>query len=447
MSATNTVETAIAQSFELLKPQEQLEILASKNSSASIRIHAGEVESFTRSESQGLGARLILPNGQVGYAYSESLSPESLDLMISSARANAGVIQADSSETLLSDAQIVSFPVSEAGSTSPSARDKIATLIQLEQDVLNYDTRITKVPVTGYSDVQAKQWIYNSHGLKRFFETGYVSAFTHVLASDGTVNKTGHAVDAHRHYTGLDYKKILSEATAEALGRLNPIVPTSGHYPVVFTPDAFASLFSAFLSIFSAKSLLEGKSPLALTQVGESLFADHVSLVDDPLDHKGLSARPFDDEGFGSQVTTLIENGVFKTHLHNHQTATKLKQANTGHATRSYKGLLSVGPSQLKLTGKTVAHNTLLTDKAVIVISDLAGLHSGTNPISGDFSLAAQGHLYHNGKLQGAVHQFTVAGNFLTLLKEIESLGDDELYLPNGYCLPSIRVKSLAISG
>jgi predicted Zn-dependent protease len=54
-----------------------------------------------------------------------------------------------------------------------------------------------------------------------------------------------------------------------------------------------------------------------------------------------------------------------------------------------------------------------------LVITDLAGLHSGANAISGDFSLLSKGYTIEGGKRGRAVEQITIAGNFYEVLKSI----------------------------
>jgi len=88
-------------------------------------------------------------------------------------------------------------------------------------------------------------------------------------------------------------------------------------------------------------------------------------------------------------------------------------------------------------------------DHGVYIIS-VAGLHSGLNPVSGDFSLSAHGYEILDGKLYRPVHQITIAGNLYELFKSIEIIGNDlEFGLPgNGYFgSPSIKVKYLSIAG
>ena len=84
------------------------------------------------------------------------------------------------------------------------------------------------------------------------------------------------------------------------------------------------------------------------------------------------------------------------------------------------------------------------------MLTDLAGLHAGVNPISGDFSLLCEGYLIVNGKQGRPVEQITVAGNFYEVIKVIESVGNDIINVPSGegeFFTPSVLIGSLAISG
>ena len=85
-----------------------------------------------------------------------------------------------------------------------------------------------------------------------------------------------------------------------------------------------------------------------------------------------------------------------------------------------------------------------------LLVTDLEGLHAGLDPVSGDFSLKASGRRIERGADAGAVSQITVAGNFFTLLKQIEAVGDDLKFgLPGAACFgaPSVLVQGLMVAG
>ncbi|MCI6816961.1 MAG: metallopeptidase TldD-related protein, partial [Clostridium sp.] len=72
------------------------------------------------------------------------------------------------------------------------------------------------------------------------------------------------------------------------------------------------------------------------------------------------------------------------------------------------------------------------------------------NPISGDFSLIASGLLVENGSVIRSVEQITCAGNFLSVMKDIEAVGSDLRFgIPGGgrFGTPSLLISKVIISG
>ncbi len=78
-------------------------------------------------------------------------------------------------------------------------------------------------------------------------------------------------------------------------------------------------------------------------------------------------------------------------------------------------------------------------------------MHAGANFVTGDFSLSASGFLIEDGKLTKPVKEITVAGNFFTMLKQIECVGSDFRFSrPRGssqFGSPCVCVGTMAISG
>ena len=83
-----------------------------------------------------------------------------------------------------------------------------------------------------------------------------------------------------------------------------------------------------------------------------------------------------------------------------------------------------------------------------LYITELNGLHSGANPASGDFSLSAKGYTVCGGKKERAIADFTVTGNFYSLLKDIEAVSSVITWgLPPETGSPDVMVSSLMVSG
>ena len=86
-----------------------------------------------------------------------------------------------------------------------------------------------------------------------------------------------------------------------------------------------------------------------------------------------------------------------------------------------------------------------------IYVTGVKGLHAGANAITGDFSVESEGFLIKDGKKAGPIKSFTVAGNFFSLLKEIDSLSNETKWgIPGGYTVfgsPDVLVKDMSVAG
>ena len=173
----------------------------------------------------------------------------------------------------------------------------------------------------------------------------------------------------------------------------------SGVYPVVIKNTAMADLLTTFCGIFSADNAQKGLSLLAGRE-GEAIASASVTLTDDPLMPWGMASCPFDREGAATYTKNIIDGGVLLSNLGD--------------------GLY---------------------------LTEVSGLHAGANPISGDFSLLSRGFEIKGGKIVRAVEEFTVAGNFYQLLKDITGVGSDLYFEASPIGSPAVLVKSLSVAG
>jgi len=85
-----------------------------------------------------------------------------------------------------------------------------------------------------------------------------------------------------------------------------------------------------------------------------------------------------------------------------------------------------------------------------LVITELEGLHAGVDEVSGDFSLKAAGFLVENGAVVRPVSNITVAGNFVSMMKDVIAVGSDLRFgMPQGGYVgsPSVLVSGLSVAG
>jgi len=433
--------------FELARGKvDDIEIVLSSGKAFSVKIHKQSVESFNYADSKGIGIRII-KDSRVGYSYTEEFTDEAFKMIIDEAITSSELVEN------LEPVKFDDYPdipeklhLYSEELNSVKVEDKIALAQKLESLALEADKRVFNVPYAAYSDGFSYSRVANSKGLNKESKANYCSAFVMALAQEGEDKKSGMDFVMSRDFKKIDPKKMAEKGVKQATDLLNGSTPASGQYPVVLNNEMMASLLSTFSGIFSAKNVQEGKS-LLRGKIGEKIGSSVVTILDDGLHPDGMMSAPFDSEGFPSQRTPLVDDGVLSSFLHNTITAAKDKVKSTGNGSRSYKGSLTVSQTNLVLQpGKETVNDLLKSYDRVIEVVSLQGLHSGANPISGDFSLAAEGFLYENGDRKEALANFTISGNFFQILQDIEKVADDAQFNMQSCSSPAVLIKQLAVS-
>ncbi|MBR6568838.1 MAG: TldD/PmbA family protein [Clostridia bacterium] len=411
-------------------------------------VTGGEVVEYNTNATRGLGFRGI-KDGKMGYASTEAFDDDAVEMLVRGVVESAELSE-DTDPVFLydgsEDVPELTLTNDEIAQLDPEV--KIARVIEMEKAVKAYDERIDKTARNMVQTGRHTVRIVNSYGMDRAFTEDICVMYGQATAKENGHVATGFYGKGGRSFDLLDAQKIGSEVGKSAVEQLGATQIPTGSYRVIIHRGAMTDLLETFCGIFSAETAHKGLS-LLKGRVGEKIAADGVSIIDDPLLLAGLEARPFDAEGVPSKAHTLVENGVFKTFLHNLKTAHKDGVETTGNASKAgYSSAVHVSPSNLYIKAGNKSFDELVAEMGDgVVITDVAGLHAGANPVSGDFSLLSKGYTVRNGKKEKPIEQITVAGNFYDLLRNARSMADDLEFPFGGIGSPSIDVGEISISG
>lgn len=426
----------------------KLEVFAQRNTSTTAKAFGGGVDEFKLASKVGLGLRALV-GGSWGYAYTENLSVEALERALASALENAELTQPETHAVLGAwpEGPHIGDLYGE-GLSGVTVDRKVDVALELERAALAADPRVKTVPYAVYQDGDGEVAVANTEGLSRAYKANYAVHYVAPLVSEGGQNKMKVDWQFSREFEQLDPTRTALAAVERSVALLGGRPAPSGLYPTVIERECMADFLETFASMFSAKMVQEGKSPLA-GRAGESIGSPRVTLVDDATLKAGMASRPFDAEGYPSGRLVLVEEGALKGFMHNTETAAKDGARSTGHATRgSYKGTIGVAPTNLFLEPGEGDLDALLKDVGEgLLLTAIQGMHAGANPVTGDFSLQAEGFWVEEGRVAHPLEVFTVAGNILELLKSVEAVADDLKFSPSGVGAPSVRVTRLSVGG
>jgi len=428
------------------------ELYYSAGDSFSVRIFKGEISEYKNASSEGAGFRGTF-DGKMGYAYTENLDSDLIPALLSNAADNATIIEDEEIEKLYPGDD--KYP--QANSYNPALNTvdtskKIELALAMEKHALSLDPRVIMVDYCTLTTGETTTSMANSYGLKLSHKSNLAMVYMVARVEENGIMKSGMEWWTGRDFADFDYKSLAEKAVKIALSNLGAGSIPSGQYPILLEREATRDLFETFSQIFVAEKAQKGFSLLNKDKVGEVIAAPHITLRDDGITDLSLGSFSFDAEGVATQNKAVIENGVLKTLLYNTKAAAKDGVKSTGNASKAgFGGAINTGTTNFYLVPGEKSYDHLVADiKNGVIITDLAGLHSGTNPVSGDFSVSADGYFVENGKITKPVEQITVAGNFYELLKNIETVGSDLRFRSTGsggIGMPSILVNGLSVAG
>lgn len=432
---------------------EQIEIYLSSGSETEVRAYQGEIEDLTSATSSGIGVRVLLdgPGGaRVGTAWAGSLDDESVRGALRDARDNVQFATEDefvafarpdgvtASQLTLSDDSVTTTPIEE----------KIALAIELERRVRADDPRIRQVDSANYSDYVAEAAIASSTGIRASYARTGAYLSVEAIASDGTDDQTGWGLSAGRAPRELSVDVAARDAIDRATRMLGAVKPASMKCAAVFDPRTAAMLLSIIGGALSGDAAVRGRSFFA-NRVGEDVASPLFTLIDDPTDPRHFSASVYDGEGLACRRNVLIENGRLLGFVYDTTSARRAGTASTGSALRGgIAGTPSAGCRALQLAPGALDQAGIVKDVGFgVFVQSIMGVHSGVNPISGDFSVGVTGLMIRDGEFAEPVRELTVASTLQRMLLDLSHVGSDIEWLPGTAVASTLAIGGISVSG
>lgn len=430
------------------EPGEQVEAFVSRGGDTEVRVYQGEVEHFVSAQSEGIGIRIVR-DGRTGFAYAGTLQESAIAEVLAEARDNvqfgtvdewAGLAEPDGVEP--TEQQLWNDELAEYD----TAR-KIELAKHLEQRTLAVDRRV-RVDESNYADAFGEAAVATTTGIRQWGrENGcYVSIST--LADDGDETQTGFGFSVGRTPTTLDLDRAAKEAADRATRLLGAVKPPSKRITVVLDPYVTAQFLGIVSSTLNGEAVVKGRS-LFRDRLGDEVAPSYVHLIDDPTNPLAYTATDVDGEGLAARRNALIEDGVLRQFTHNSYSARRAGTVSTGNAVRGgFAGTPGVGALALSLVPGTRSQEELIAgvDDGVLVQS-VKGIHSGVNPISGDFSTGAAGLMIRGGQVAEPVREFTIASTLQRMLLDIAEVGADVDWLPMRAAGVTLVIRDVTMSG
>lgn len=414
----------------------------------SVNVRMGEIETLKEAISRGLLLRVFVGK-RTATSHTSDLSEPLVDRLVDETIQMARLTSEDDSGGLpeesvcRNDFPDLNLLDPEWEKLTPDQRIDLA--LRAEAAALSADPAIVNSEGASFEYARSHVAVANTLGFLGEYEgTGSALACVPIAQSKEGMQRD-HWLAAARHRKQMKAPEEIGKIAAQrAVRRLGARKIATCQVPVIFDPLTARSLLGHIFEAIAGGAVYR-RSSFLVDQIGQTVAAPGVTIVDDARLPAGLGSSPFDDEGVPTQTTPIIEDGVLRNYLHSAYTARKLRSRPTGNGSRAETGVVTIGPTNFYLRGGAYSPEEIISSvKAGLYVVELIGF--GVNTVTGDYSRGAVGLWIENGKFVHPVQEVTIAGNLRAMLTNIDMIGNDVTFL-GSIAAPTLKIGKMVISG
>lgn len=415
------------------------------DASTQVQIRLGALEDVQRSEGEEIGLRVFVGRRSASVSSSD-LSTEAVGRLVERVVAMAREAPEDPWSGLAPEERLLKddAPAVDGDDSTDPTPQQLRDRASEAEDAARAVQGVTNSEGAGASAGRSVIALATSHGFARGYSTSGYGSSASVIAGQGGGMQRDYAYHSTRHWSDLEPASVIGQRAGErAVARLNPGKLASGAMPIMFDPRVGSSLLGHLIGAITGASVARRTSFL-LDKLGQRIFAEGITVRDDPLRPRGLRSRPFDGEGLPTRAIDIIEDGLLTTWLMESASARQLGLEPTGHASRGTSGAPGAGATNLFMQPGVATPEQLMKDiKLGLYVTELIG--QGVNGVTGDYSRGASGLVIRDGALAEPVSEITIAGNLKDMFLNLTPAND--LEFRRAVDVPTLRVQGMMVAG
>ncbi|CAI3946194.1 Zn-dependent protease PmbA/TldA or its inactivated homolog (TldD) (PDB:3TV9) (PUBMED:12029038) [Commensalibacter communis] len=415
------------------------------STSVGVQVRNGQPEELERSETKTVGLRVFIDKRSATISTTD-LHKDNIEKLVEQAISMAKILPEDpfsglpepSSKPCIDPKELDLYDASERSTQEMLEQAKQTEAAALEvQGVTN-----SMGGSCGYG--KTEMILANSHDFFGTYARTSHSLSACVLAGTGTEMQRDYDYHSTVHLNDLENAKVIGRSAGEkAVAKLNPTKPKTGILPIIFDPRVANSILGHLAGALNGYAIARGTSFLK-NDMGNLIFPENITIIDQPYLVKGLASRPFDVEGLYPEELKLVDQGKIANWLLDSRTASQLGLVSNGHATRGPSSPPSPTTTNLYMKAGTQTPIKLMADiKEGIYITEMIG--SSVNMVTGDYSRGASGFMIRDGQLAEPVMEFTLASTLREMFSQLHVANDLKFrYNTNS---PTLRIDAMSVAG
>ena len=432
----------------------------------SVALEEGIVKSGSRHLEQGVGVRTQAAERQ-GYAHSDEVTVESLELAAATARAiSESPSQANAVAVRGTGANAKNlYPVELAPTEIPVSK-KVELLEAIDAYARGRDARVKQVMASVVTQNQ-NVLIAGSDGSLGADVRPLVRLNVQIVAEDSGGRREigyqgmGGRYDFSRLLETATWRELVDDSVRIAMLSLDAKPCPAGTMDVVLGPGWPGILLHEAIGHGLEGDFNRKKTSAFTDRIGERVASEGVTVVDDGTLGERRGSLNVDDEGTPTQRTVLIEDGILCGYLQDRLNARLMGMEPTGNGRReSYAHIpMPRMTNTFMLAGTDDPEEILRSVQSGIYAVSFAG--GQVDITSGKFVFSvSEAYEIENGRIGAPLKGATLIGNGPDVLTRVSRIGGDlELdrgvgtcgkdgqSVPVGVGLPTIRLDGITVGG
>ncbi len=429
-----------------------------------IQLEDGIVSSASSSVDQGVGLRCVIGD-QVGYAYTEDLTEES---MLNAARTAAAIANQSAAippQALSARPARADYYKLERAWPDVGITQKLPKLQQAERLARAADPAIRKVSIA-WSDSDERVAIATLRGQLLEDRRPMIRMFVMLTAEkNGETQAHSSNIAGRRGFdwiTDLRVEQVVREAVDRTLLLFEARRPPAGELPVVLSAGASGILLHEAIGHGLEADFNRKQTSIYSTMLGKQIAPDFVTIVDDGTFEHERGALNVDDEGNDTERTVLVENGVLRSYLHDSISARHYSVKSTGSGRR--QSFRHIPMPRMRCTqmldGPHTRDEIIASVKGTGIIAET--FTNGQVQIgAGDYTFYIKnGWLIEDGRITAPIKDVNIIGNGPESLRRVSMAADDSKLDTGGWTcgkngqmvpvsqgLPTVLVSKMTVGG
>jgi TldD protein len=430
-----------------------------------VSLEEGLVKNCSQSTANGVGVR-VLADTKTGYAYTDDITIENLEIAARTARYIAQNHQSQVPAPVgqpsggIHDLYPIKTPVNDVALES-----KVELLYEIDKFARGLDPRVKNVFVSLGSEHKVIL-VATSQGLV----VGDIQPLTRLnvtcIVEEEGMRQIGSFGGGGRVEFGFfvdnhDYERYAREAVRQAILNLSAIDAPAGTMDVVLGPGWPGILLHEAIGHGLEGDFNRKKTSAFTDRIGQKVASELCTVIDDGTIPSRRGSINVDDEGTPTHRTVLIEKGILRGYLQDRLNAGLMKLPLTGNGRReSYAHIpMPRMTNTFMLAGESEPEDIIRSVKKGLYAVSFGG--GQVDITSGKFVFSAsEAYLIEDGKVTKPVKGATLIGNGPDVLTRVSRVGcdlkldegvgtcgKDGQSVPVGVGLPTIRIDGLTVGG